>query len=141
MREKEEMKNSDFIEVVMTQVYIISQVLTSRTGAGGHVETQSIAAGDVRDAKLLDNPRGHGALAGCRRAEYHGPEDRGGATRGDRHHEKFDLQRLTCSDDRPKSAAGMLRESAWSGPYSSCLFLSPLFPATTATAADFDKAR
>jgi len=57
------------------------------------VETQPVAAGDVREAELLDDPRGHGALAGCRRAEYHGPEDRGGATRGDRDHEELDLQR------------------------------------------------
>lgn len=61
-----------------------------RTSAGGHVEAQPVAAGDVRDAELLDDPGGDGALAGGRRAQYDGPEGRrgagGGATRGDRHH-------------------------------------------------------
>lgn len=57
------------------------------------METQPVAAGDVREAELLDDPRGYGAFAGRRRAEYHGPEDRGGATRGDRYHEELGFQR------------------------------------------------
>lgn len=74
---------------LMTRVRIIA----TRTGTVGHVETQSVATGNMREAELLNDSHGHGALAGCRRAEYYSPEDRGGAKRGDRHHEELELQR------------------------------------------------
>lgn len=58
------------------------------------MESQLVTAGDVGDVELLDDPRGHGALSGCRGAEDDGPENRGGAARGDRHHEeRLDLRR------------------------------------------------
>lgn len=53
------------------------------------MEAQPVAAGDVRDAELLDDPGGDGALAGRRRTQDDGPEGRrGGATRGDRYHRR-----------------------------------------------------
>jgi len=53
------------------------------------VEAQPVAAGDVHDVELPDDPGGDGALARSGCAQYYGPEGRGsgGATRGDRHHE------------------------------------------------------
>lgn len=76
-----------------------------RTSAGGHVEAQPVAAGDVRDAELLDDPGGDGALAGRRGAQYDGPEGRrggGGATRGERYHGKAAVYE---ADDFLRSAA------------------------------------
>lgn len=72
--------------MIATQEKICHRI---RTGAGGHMEAQPVSAGNVSDAELLDDPGGHGALAGGRRAQYYGPEGRGGGgtTRGDRYHE------------------------------------------------------
>lgn len=69
------------------------------------MEAQPVAAGDVHDTELLDDPGGDSALAGRRGAQYDGPEGHcgnGGTTRGERYHgETADYE----ADDFLRSAA------------------------------------
>ena len=93
-----------------------------RTSAGRHVKTQLVAAGDVRDAELLNDSEGDGALARCRRAQDDGPEGPegrrgGGVTRGDCHHGRPRSTKLTSCDRQrrrrqPFECRGVLALSA-----------------------------